>query len=116
MESPDFLISLLVLIGLMGWYHVGVTWNVVWLPVFIILTITTSFAFSLWFSALNVLYRDVGYIIPFVIQLWMYLSPVAYPLNKRQGQDGHLVRSESACPVPFRVVAGRSSAAARPAV
>ena len=87
---PDFLISLAVLVCLMVWYHVGITWNVVWLPVFIILTITTSFAFSLWFSALNVLYRDIGYIIPFVIQLWMFLSPVAYPLNNVHGKKAIL--------------------------
>jgi lipopolysaccharide transport system permease protein len=83
---PDFVISLAVLGGLMAWYHVAPTWNVIWLPAFIILTMATSFAISLWFSALNVLYRDVGYIIPFVIQLWMYLSPVAYPLDKVKGK------------------------------
>lgn len=83
---PDFLIALAVLGGLMAWYHVTPTWHVVWLPAFIILTLATSLAFSLWLSALNVLYRDVGYIIPFMIQLWMYLSPVAYPLNNVKGK------------------------------
>jgi len=83
---PDFMISLAVLGGLMAWYHVTPSWHIVWLPAFVILTMATSFAFALWFSALNVLYRDVGYIIPFVVQLWMYLSPVAYPLTNVKGK------------------------------
>jgi lipopolysaccharide transport system permease protein len=83
---PDFLISFCVLGGLMAWYHVVPTWNILWLPAFILLTLATSMAFSLWLSALNVRYRDVGYIIPFMIQLWMYLSPVAYPLDKVHGK------------------------------
>ena len=77
----DFAISFVVLIGLMAYYHIAPTWNVLWLPLFIALTVVTAFAVSLWLSALNVLYRDVQYIIPFLIQLWMYLSPVIWSVS-----------------------------------
>lgn len=77
----DFCISFLVLIALMGYYHIAPTWNALWIPAFVLLTLATSLAVGLWLSALNVLYRDVQYIIPFLIQLWMYLSPVVYPIT-----------------------------------
>ena len=79
---PDFLISFLVLIVLMAAYQVPPTWNVVWLPFFVLLAMVTTLGVSLWLSALNVLYRDVQYIIPFLVQLWMFLSPVMYPTSK----------------------------------
>lgn len=82
---PDFLISFVVLGGLMAYFGVSPTWNAVWIPAFVLLALATSLAFGLWLSALNVLYRDVGYIIPFLIQLWMYVSPVAYPIDTVQG-------------------------------
>ena len=82
---PDFIISFAVLGGLMAYFGVAPTWNVVWLPAFVLLALATALAFGLWLSALNVLYRDVGYIIPFLIQLWMYLSPVAYPIDNVEG-------------------------------
>jgi len=78
---PDFLISFAVLGGLMAYFRVAPTWNAVWIPAFILLALATALAFGLWLSALNVLYRDVGYIIPFLIQLWMYVTPVAYPID-----------------------------------
>jgi lipopolysaccharide transport system permease protein len=77
----DFAISFVVLFGLMAFYHIAPTWNVLFLPLFIALTVVTAFAVSLWLSALNVLYRDVQYIIPFMIQLWMYLSPVIWSVS-----------------------------------
>ena len=79
---PDFLISFVVLIGLMVYYQVVPTWNVVWLPFFVLLALVTALGVALWLAALNVLYRDVQYIIPFVIQLWMYISPVIFPSSK----------------------------------
>ena len=78
----DFAISCVVLGVLMIYYQVTPTWNVVWLPFFVLLALVTALGASLWLSALNVLYRDVQYIIPFVIQLWMFLSPVMYPTDK----------------------------------
>jgi lipopolysaccharide transport system permease protein len=74
----DFAIAFIILIGLMAYYQIAPTWNVLWLPAFTVLAIVTSLSVSLWLGALNVRYRDVQYIIPFIIQLWMYLSPVIY--------------------------------------
>jgi len=78
----DLAISFLVLIGLMAAYGIAPTWHVVYLPVFVVLAFATALAISLWLSALNVLYRDVQYVIPFLVQLWMFVSPVIYPIDK----------------------------------
>jgi len=77
----DLGISFLVLIGLMAAYGIVPTWHVVFLPLFVLLAMVTALAVSLWLSALNVLYRDVAYVIPFMIQLWMFVSPVIYPIS-----------------------------------
>jgi lipopolysaccharide transport system permease protein len=79
---PDFLISCVVLAILMAVYGVAPTWQVVFLPLFVLLALVTALGVSLWLSALNVLYRDVQYIIPFMVQLWMFVSPVFYPITK----------------------------------
>jgi lipopolysaccharide transport system permease protein len=79
---PDFLLSFVVLIVLMAMYAVAPTWHVVFLPLFVLLALVTALAVSLWLSALYVLYRDVQYIIPFLVQLWFFLSPVIYPTSK----------------------------------
>jgi lipopolysaccharide transport system permease protein len=78
----DLGLSFVVLVGLMAAYGVVPTWHVVFLPLFIALALLTALAVGLWLSALNVLYRDVAYIIPFLVQLWMFLSPVIYPISK----------------------------------
>jgi lipopolysaccharide transport system permease protein len=78
----DLAISFLVLIGLMAAYGIAPTWNVFYLPFFVVLAFATALAVSLWLSALDVLYRDVQYIIPFLVQLWMFVSPVIYPIDK----------------------------------
>jgi lipopolysaccharide transport system permease protein len=75
----DFGISFLVLIGLMAVYGIVPTWQVVFLPLFVLLALAAAVGVSLWLSALNVLYRDVQYAIPFIVQLWMFVSPVIYP-------------------------------------
>lgn len=77
----DLVFSFLFLLVLMGWYKITPTWGIVALPLFLALAIITSLAVGLWSSAINVKYRDVGNIIPFVIQVWMYASPVAYPVS-----------------------------------
>lgn len=77
----DLGISFLVLIALMIGYGITPTWYVVFLPFFIALALVTALSVSLWLSALNVLYRDVQYIIPFLVQLWMFVSPVIYPIS-----------------------------------
>jgi len=80
-QLPNFLISFVVLIGLMFFYHLSPTVNIVWLPLFTLLALATAMGVSLWLSALYVLYRDVQYIIPFLVQIWMYLSFVFLPAN-----------------------------------
>jgi lipopolysaccharide transport system permease protein len=79
---PNFLISFVVLVVLMAGFRVVPTWNVVFLPFFTLLALLTAMGVSLWLSALYVLYRDVQYIIPFLVQIWMYVSPVMYPTSK----------------------------------
>jgi lipopolysaccharide transport system permease protein len=74
----DFAIAFVVLLGLMLWYGIAPTVNILWLPLLVLLALLTALAVGLWLSALNVQYRDVQHAIPFVIQAWMYASPVAY--------------------------------------
>jgi lipopolysaccharide transport system permease protein len=74
----DFVISFGVLLGLMLYYKIRLTWMIFTIPLFVLLAVLTALAVSLWLSALNVQYRDVQYMIPFLIQAWMYASPVAY--------------------------------------
>jgi lipopolysaccharide transport system permease protein len=74
----DFLLAFLVLAGMMIWYQIKLTWAVLYLPLFVLLALLTALAVGLWLSALNVQYRDVTHAIPFIIQAWMYASPVAY--------------------------------------
>jgi lipopolysaccharide transport system permease protein len=77
----DFAISFVVLLGLMAAYGIAPTWQIVFLPLFVLLAFVTALSVSLWLSALNVLYRDVQYVIPFLVQLWMFVSPVIYPIS-----------------------------------
>jgi len=74
----DFGIAFLVLLGLLIFYGIKPTAAVVWLPLFVLLALATALSVGLWFSALNVKYRDVRYTIPFLTQLWMFATPVAY--------------------------------------
>ena len=75
----DFAIAFLVLIVLMLRYGITPTWTIATLPLFVLLAILSALAFGLWLSALNVQYRDVRYTVGFLTQIWMFLSPVAYP-------------------------------------
>lgn len=74
----DFAIAFVVLLGMMIYFGVAPTVNVVWLPLFILLALLTAFAVGIWLAALNVKYRDIQVTIPFLIQAWMFASPVAY--------------------------------------
>ena len=76
--TVDFLISLGLLLSLMVWYRIPVTLNILLLPVFFALTFFTSLAAGFWFSALNVKYRDVKYIVPFIVRMGIYISPVGF--------------------------------------
>ncbi len=75
----DFVIAFGVLLVLMFWYGITPGPAIVWLPLFMLLALATALSVGLWFSALNVKYRDVRYTIPFITQLWMFATPVAYP-------------------------------------
>lgn len=77
----DLFFSFLVLLVLMAWFNIAPTWGLLALPLFLGLAIMTALAVGLWTSALNVRYRDVGNIILFLSQVWMYASPVAYPVS-----------------------------------
>lgn len=77
----DSALAFVVFIGMMILYHVSVTWRVLVLPGFILLALLTALAISLWLSALNVKYRDVRHAVPFIIQAWMYASPIVYPVS-----------------------------------
>ena len=74
----DFAIAFVILLGLMLFYGIRPTTAVVWLPLFVLLALATALSVGLWFSALNVKFRDVRYTIPFLTQFWMFATPVAY--------------------------------------
>ena len=74
----DFAIALLLLAAMMLWYGVGLRWSALGLPVFVLLAIVTALAVGLWFSALGAMYRDFRYVVPFVAQLSLYVTPVLY--------------------------------------
>ena len=77
----DFAMAFVILLAMMAWFGIAPTWGVLALPLFLLLALATALAVGLWLSALDVRYRDVGYTIPFVVQIWMYASPVAYPVS-----------------------------------
>jgi lipopolysaccharide transport system permease protein len=74
----DFLISFVILLALMVWYGFVPDLRIISLPLFILLAMFTSFGFGLWFAALNVKYRDFRYVVPFVVQIGLYISPVGF--------------------------------------
>lgn len=75
----DLAISFVVLLGLLFFYGIHLTWNALWLPGFLLLLIMTVLGVGLWLSALNIHYRDIRYIVPFMTQFGMFVSPVVYP-------------------------------------
>ncbi len=74
----DFCVTLLLLFGLMVWYGVWPDWRLVFLPVFVALAVLASLGPALWLTALNVKYRDFRYVIPFLVQFGLYVSPVGF--------------------------------------
>jgi lipopolysaccharide transport system permease protein len=88
----DFMLAFVMLIGMMLYYHIAPTAHVLWLPFFFLLALTTSLGVSAWFSAMHVQFRDVQYAVPFLVQVWMFATPVAYP--------------SSLLPEPWRTVYG----------
>jgi lipopolysaccharide transport system permease protein len=75
----DFILSFLVLIAMMFYYGLTPTMNIIWLPLLLLLSLSASLGVSLWLSAMNVQFRDISYIIPFILQFWMFATPIVYP-------------------------------------
>jgi lipopolysaccharide transport system permease protein len=75
----DLLLALAVLVAMMGYYGLVPSANIVFLPLFLLLALMAALAVSLWLSALNVEFRDVRYTLPFLSQLWLFVTPIAYP-------------------------------------
>ncbi len=75
----DFAIAFVLLAGLMVWYHVVPTWSILMIPILTLMTCLLALGVGMWMSALNVKFRDVRYALPFMIQIWMFLSPIIYP-------------------------------------
>jgi lipopolysaccharide transport system permease protein len=75
----DFALAFAVLLVMMLYYGVIPTLNVLWVPFFLLLALVASLGVGLWLSALNVEYRDVRYMVPFITQFWMFATPIAYP-------------------------------------
>ncbi len=74
----DFLISGMILLGLMAWYNFVPSWRILTLPLFIAIAFAASMGVGLWFASLNVKYRDFRYIVPFIVQFGLYISPVGF--------------------------------------
>jgi len=77
----DFLIAFAVLLGLMAWYDIFPTWNLLALPLIIALALLLALSVGLWLGPINVRFRDVKHTLPFIIQIWMYASPIVYPMS-----------------------------------
>jgi len=77
----DFAIAFVILVGMMFWYGITPRWAILSPPLFITIALVAALSVGLWLAALNVRYRDVGHTVPFLIQIWMFASPVAYPVG-----------------------------------
>jgi lipopolysaccharide transport system permease protein len=77
----DFSISFLLLLILMVFYRIGITPEIIFLPLALLLAVITALGVSTWLSALHVRYRDVQYLVPFLVQIWMYATPIIYPIT-----------------------------------
>jgi lipopolysaccharide transport system permease protein len=77
----DLAIGFVILVIMLIYYGVHPSWGLLTLPLFLALAILTAFGVGLWLSALNAMYRDVRYVVPFLVQFWMFASPVAYPTS-----------------------------------
>ncbi len=74
----DFAVAFVVLLGMMFFYQIPISTRVLALPLFLLLAVASALAVGLWFSALNVKYRDIRYVVPFLAMFWQYATPVAY--------------------------------------
>ena len=78
----DFVVASSLVAALMVWYHCSATWQLLWLPWLIVLEIAFIVGTTLVAGAMNVFYRDIKYIVPLAVQLWMFATPVIYPVSK----------------------------------
>lgn len=77
--TPDFVVGSIVLFVIMGVFGFAPPWTIFLLPVILVSAVVAAFSVGVWLSALNVAYRDVQYVVPFLIQVWLFITPVAYP-------------------------------------
>jgi len=77
----EFSCTLPVVLALLAWYGVSLSWHMLLLPFFVLIAFLAALAMGLWLGPMNVRFRDVGHTLPFVLQVWMYASPVVYPLS-----------------------------------
>jgi lipopolysaccharide transport system permease protein len=74
----DFMVSGMIMLGLMAWYNFVPNWRILTLPLFILIAFAASIGAGLWLASLNVKYRDFRYIVPFIVQFGLYVSPVGF--------------------------------------
>lgn len=77
----DFLIAFVILGGMMAYYKIPLSGDAWTIPFFLLLALVTSLGIGLWLSAMNVQYRDIGYVTPFLTQFWLFITPIAYPAS-----------------------------------
>lgn len=87
----DFGFALCVLVGMMLFYRIHPTWHIVWLPVFLVVSFIVALGAGLWLAALNVRFRDIRFVVGFVISFWLYATPVIYPSSLLGGRLASLV-------------------------
>lgn len=87
----DFAIAFVVLLGIMLYFHWPLSSHIWSLPFFLLLALITSLGVGLWLSALNVQYRDVGYVTPFLTQFWLFITPIVYPASMLTNEKWRLV-------------------------
>jgi len=95
----DFAVGSIVLVGLMLWYHVPVGFHLLWLPVVIVVHVVFTTAVALALSMSNLFYRDVKYLFEVVLPVWMFASPVVYPVDQIGGLVGDLMRLNPMTPI-----------------
>jgi lipopolysaccharide transport system permease protein len=78
----DFVVALSIVFIMLFAYGLGISWNIVWLPAFTLLAVLTALAAGLWLGALNARYRDVQYVVPFLVQLLLFITPLMYPSSQ----------------------------------
>ena len=77
--AVDFVLAFSVLLLLMAYFGIAPTWNSLWIPFLVLLTMVTSLGTAFWLAAMNVQFRDVRHVVPFLVQTWLFLTPIVYP-------------------------------------